>query len=240
VLNVMRLVRKLEALLLVCGIVMLAVYVSALIHGTLFSQIELRKFMQVRESATRSSPVLPEETNPPDFTLWSKARIAAYAQSLIAKTDAPLAVLQIRKIKLTVPLLEGTDELVLNRGVGHIDGTAAPGKEGNIGIAGHRDGFFRGLKDIEVGDEVDLLLPKGTDKFVVDQVVIVDPSEVSVLRAGTKPALTLVTCYPFYFVGSAPQRYIVHAVIVSGPAGSGAGGQGVTSDVGEDPPGDHH
>ena len=236
----MRVVRKLEALLLVFGIVMLAVYVSALIHGTLLSHIELQKFLQVRESdGMRSAPVAPEEKTTPDFTLWSKARIAAYAESLIAKTDPPLAVLQIQKIKLTVPLLEGTDELTLNRGVGHIGGTAGPGEEGNTGIAGHRDGFFRGLKDIEVGDEVDLLLPKGTDKFVVDQIVIVDPSDVSVLRAGSTPALTPVTCYPFYFVGSAPQRYIVHAVIASDHAETDASGRGVESGLGKDAPGDH-
>ena len=125
----------------------------------------------------------------------------------------PLAVLRISAINLEVPVLEGTDDLTLNRAVGHIEGTAAPGETGNVGIAGHRDGFFRGLKDIHLGDTFDLFTEKGNSRYVVDEIVIVSPDDVSVLAPRSKPALTLVTCYPFYFVGSAPLRYIVHATI---------------------------
>src|SRR6202008_450313 len=116
-------------------------------------------------------------------------------------------------IELEVAVLEGTDDLTLNRGVGHIEGTSAPGDGGNIGIAGHRDGFFRGLKDVHLGDTMDLYTEKGNSRYVVDEIGIVVPENVSVLAPRSKPALTLVTCYPFYFVGSAPLRYIVRASI---------------------------
>lgn len=122
-----------------------------------------------------------------------------------------MAVLEIPKIGLEVPVFEGTDDLTLNRGVGRIIGTTRPGEGGNIGIAGHRDGFFRGLKNITVGDKIDLRTLKGMETYEVTSVIITDPTDIRVLEQGGVPALTLVTCYPFYFIGSAPQRYIVRA-----------------------------
>ena len=100
--------------------------------------------------------------------------------------------------------------------LGHIEDTALPGAVGNAGIAGHRDGFFRGLKDILPGDtiEIDTLVRK--EIYRVERTWIVDPSDVSVLDPTPSASLTLVTCYPFYFVGSAPQRFIVRAVRVDG------------------------
>ncbi len=124
-----------------------------------------------------------------------------------------MAVLTSPAIKLEVPVLPGTDDLTLDRGVGHIDGTAIPGAAGNVGIAGHRDGFFRGLKDIHGGDTIDLTTEQGTESYVVDEILIVSPEDVFVLQSRSRDSLTLVTCYPFYFVGSAPKRYIVHASI---------------------------
>ncbi len=112
-----------------------------------------------------------------------------------------------------MPVLEGTDDLTLDRGVGHIPGTAALGEAGNVGIAGHRDGFFRGLKDVHVGDTIDVYTQRGRSRYVVDEIQIVSPDNVSVLAPRAEPSLTLVTCYPFYFVGSAPSRYIVHATM---------------------------
>ncbi len=132
------------------------------------------------------------------------------------QSGVPLAVLTIPKIGLEVPLFDGTDEITLNHAVGRIAGTAQPGEEGNIGIAGHRDGFFRGLKDVEVGDAIELKTRKGTDMYFVDQTQIVKPNQVEVLQPRDVPSLTLVTCYPFYFLGSAPQRYIVTASLSRG------------------------
>ena len=112
-----------------------------------------------------------------------------------------------------MPILDSTTDLALNRGAGHVEGTAMPGDVGNVGIAAHRDGFFRGLKDIQIGDQIELTTLEGQQTFVVSKLSIVDPYEVSVLDPTDEPVLTLITCYPFYFVGSAPERFIVRATI---------------------------
>ena len=119
------------------------------------------------------------------------------------------------KIDLEVAVLPGTSELVLNRGLGWIEGTAPIGTVGNVGIAGHRDGFFRGLKDIETGDRMELETLQGVQTYEIDQISIVQPEDVYVLAPSEESRLTLVTCYPFYFVGKAPLRFIVHAREVS-------------------------
>jgi sortase A len=145
-----------------------------------------------------------------EYSPWSIQRTKSY-QANPGKPVESLAVLRIPALHLEVPVLEGTDEVTLNRAVGRIAGTSLPGQGGNIGIAGHRDGFFRGLKDISAGDAIELVRTSGTDVYVVDRIRITDPADVSVLQPRTKHSLTLVTCYPFYFVGPAPSRYIVEA-----------------------------
>jgi sortase A len=200
--------------LLVAGIALLGVFVGARIHSAILSHMAILSFDASQAAAT---PKARGETAPDtnvDFTLWSEKRIDAYKQSLAQRWLRPLAVLRVAKIHLEAPVLEGTDDLTLNRGLGRIVDTAKLGELGNVGIAGHRDGFFRGLKDVGVGDRLELSLPNRTEAYVVDSVKIVNPSDVSVLEPTTEPSLTLVTCYPFYFIGSAPQRYIVHASIV--------------------------
>ena len=113
-------------------------------------------------------------------------------------------------------MLPGTDDFVLNRAVGYIEGTALPGKDGNSGIAGHRDGFFRGLKDIAAGDAIELETLDSRQQYRVERTWVVDPEDVSVLDPTPIRSLTLVTCYPFYFIGPAPQRFIVRAVPAAG------------------------
>jgi sortase A len=148
-----------------------------------------------------------------DFSLWSEKRIREYKASLTIAKELPLAVLDISRLRIRVPVFEGTSDLVLNRGLGWIAGTARPGETGNIGIAGHRDGFFRGLKDIVVGDTMELGTLEQRATYVVDEIEIVTPEQVEVLQPRAAPAITLVTCYPFYFIGDAPQRFIVHATL---------------------------
>jgi sortase A len=148
-----------------------------------------------------------------DFSLWSSKRILNFQSALAQSSDPPSAMLRVPKIHLEVPVYEGTDELNLNRGVGRIIGTSKPGEPGNVGIAGHRDGFFRGLKDIQAGDAVELSTLQVTQQFVVDQIQIVKPDNVIVLADRGVPALTRVTCYPFYFIGDAPERYIVKCTL---------------------------
>ena len=204
---------RIQRAMLILGILLLGVYGGAHLHRVLFSRAALTQFGQLREVGANGQRT-PDERTKVDFSLWSPKRISEYRDSLAARLDPPLAVLRIPRLGLEVPVLEGTDDLILNRGVGHISGTSAPGDDGNIGIAGHRDGFFRVLKDIAAGDRIELILPKGTQEYVVDQIVLVKPEDVSVLQPRTVPSLTLVTCYPFYYIGSAPQRYIVQASIV--------------------------
>jgi sortase A len=213
-----------ERLLLASGVVLVTVYAAVRIDSFLGSRAELKKFAALESTATTSQDDAEEQALPQaadsasemefpavDFKLWDQRRVQAYRASLSVQSGAPLGVLRISKINLEAPVLEGTDDVTLNRGVGRISGTARPGEQGNIGIAGHRDGFFRGLKDVAPGDAIELKTLKGTDTYVVDRMQIVTPNNVDVLRAGPVPSITLVTCYPFYFFGSAPKRYIVTA-----------------------------
>jgi sortase A len=151
----------------------------------------------------------------PDQSLWSPNRVSAWRKAVSEPGPAPLAVLRIPKIRLEVPVLPGTEDRTLDRGLGHIEHTAEPGTEGNVGVAGHRDGFFRGLKDVAVGDTIELDTLHGKEAYRVERMWVVEPDDVSVLDPTSTPTLTLVTCYPFYFIGSAPQRFIVRAVRVS-------------------------
>jgi sortase A len=208
---------RIERLLLILGLLLMGIYVGAYLHGRVLSRVELKWFQDLqREHSVATAGQFPADARFKfDFSLWSEKRIAAYQQSLAQYIAPPLAVLRISKVHLEVPVLEGTDDLLLNRGVGHIAGTVRPGEEGNIGIAGHRDGFFRVLKDVLPGDTIELVTPSRTDTFVVERIVLVNPDDVSVLQPRSVSSLTLVTCYPFYYVGSAPQRYIVQASIAN-------------------------
>ncbi len=209
----MRFARRIQRLLFIVGVVLIGIYVAAYFHKEVLSRAQLRQFNRSRIGAPveTTEKQLPASASKPDFRLWSGKRIAEYEESLARNVDPPLALLRISKVQLNVPVLEGTDDLTLNRGVGHIAGTARPGEEGTIGIAGHRDGFFRVLKDVGPGDAIEVVTPLQTSRFKVDRVVLVRPDDVSVLRPRSVGSLTLVTCYPFYFIGSAPQRYIVQA-----------------------------
>jgi sortase A len=208
-----------EHVLLASGLALLAVYGVARIESILSSRAALNKFAAL-ESSTTTTPRNGEEDAGSsqdmdlpevDFSLWDQHRVQAYKESVAAQRGVPLAVLRIPKINLEAPLLDGTDDVTLNHAVGRIAGTALPGEQGNISIAGHRDGFFRGLKDVGVGDAIELRTLKGTETYVVDRIQIVRPDDVGVLQPRSVPSLTLVTCYPFYFIGSAPKRYIVTA-----------------------------
>jgi sortase A len=207
---------RIDRLLLILGSLLMAIYMAAHVHSAIFSRAELKRFRDIQavQPVDTALRLLPGTQPKLDVSLWSQERIAAYEQSLAEYLDPPLAVLRISKVHLEVPVLDGTDDLTLNRGVGHIVGTDRPGEDGNIGIAGHRDGFFRALKDVGPGDTIELVTPKRVVTYVVDQIVLVRPNDVSVLQPRSRPSLTLVTCYPFYFVGSAPQRYIVQASVV--------------------------
>jgi sortase A len=119
--------------------------------------------------------------------------------------------LEIPRLLLSVVVVEGTSRTNLRRVVGHIPGTALPGQPGNVGLAGHRDSFFRPLKDLRVKDEIRFSTPAGDFNYEVESLRVVDPDDVGVLAPSEGNVLTMVTCYPFYFVGPAPKRWIVRA-----------------------------
>lgn len=219
-----RSLRILQWTLIGLGLLLISVFLASLLHRELGSRSAMRDFEAAREAARAApspSPTLepsPTRTLPDllqvDTSLWAKGRIEEFTESLSHDFAPPLAVLRIPRIGLEVPVLDGTDELTLNRAVGRIAGTATIETMGNLGIAGHRDGYFRGLKDVAVGDALELETMTGRLAFVIDHISIVMPTDVHVLAPTARPTITLVSCYPFYFVGKAPQRYIVRATLV--------------------------
>ena len=188
------------------GIVCVSAWAVVAFTGAARARHDISRFEALRDQAATLAAA------PPDLSLWSEPRVRAWRAALAADGPAPLAVLRIQRLRLEAPILEGTDDATPDRGVGHIDGTPEPGADGNTGLAGHRDGFFRVLKDITPGDTLELETLRATERYRVERTWIVTPDDVSVLDPTSSRAITLVTCYPFYFVGSAPQRFIVRAV----------------------------
>jgi sortase A len=230
----MRLLRSFEILAWTVGVSLLTTYAATRTWYAYGSEQDVATFNAVRNNLRAEQAAAPAA--PVDMSKWSPERIARYRDSLQADAT-PDAVLRIPSLNLVVPVFEGTSEENLNRGAGRIRGTAHIGEPGNIGIAAHRDGFFRVLKDVRVGHLLELDRLDGTDTYRIVSTTIVEPSDVSVLDATSTHAITLVTCYPFYFVGSAPQRFIVRAekmpagVKPAGDRSRVASGGGATSDV---------
>jgi len=221
-----RIWRYSERALLLTGLALLAGYAAGIIDSELGRHHGLTAFADARADAAAALIAPPRFSDinnrlliQPDQSLWSATRIVEFEASLGLAVGLPQGILQIPAIDLVVPIFDSTGELTLNRGVGRIENTASIGTVGNIGIAGHRDGFFRGLKDLNVGDLIEVEALTGTSQYRVLEIRIVDPSDISVLDPTEAPMLTLVTCYPFYFVGHAQQRYIVRAVLADQTSG---------------------
>ncbi len=146
----------------------------------------------VRESRAPAPASLPEAEPVPS------------AGDLVGRIEIP-------RLGLSAIVFEGDDDRTLKLGVGHIPGTALPGPRGNMALAAHRDSFFRPLREIRRTDEIEVTTALRTYRYRVSDVAIVGPDDVAVLRDTPAPSLTLVTCYPFWWVGNAPKRFIVHA-----------------------------
>jgi sortase A len=123
-----------------------------------------------------------------------------------------IGMLDVPRLQLSTPVIEGDDTRTLKRAVGHLPDTPMPWDAGNSAIAGHRDGLFRPLKDVKVGDEIRFRTTRDEFRYRVTRTSIVMPDDLSVLAPQSDPAtLTLITCYPFYYIGSAPKRFVIHA-----------------------------
>jgi sortase A len=154
-------------------------------------------------------------TNPQSLPGTAPALISSSAAARAsADPGTALGRIEISRIDVGVIIVEGTDEVSLRRGVGHIPGTALPGEQGNVGLAGHRDTFFRSLRNIRQNDDITLTTVNGVYHYQVDSMKVVAPTDGDVLIDSGGSFLTLVTCYPFYFVGSAPKRFIVRAHLI--------------------------
>ena len=130
--------------------------------------------------------------------------VALHPGEMIGRLDIP-------RIDISVVVVEGTDSSLLDVAAGHIAGTALPGAAGNIGIAAHRDTFFRSLQNIQPNDRLSIRTAEGVFEYGVESTEVVEPSDIGVLRQTADDELTLVTCYPFNYIGAAPKRFIVHA-----------------------------
>jgi LPXTG-site transpeptidase (sortase) family protein len=194
-----RAVQGIEGLSWVLGIALSGFFLSQLALGEAERVADIEAFELAYAGGT------------PDQSLWSDQRIAAFEASRSAAPDHVEAVLAIPGLNLEVPVYADSSDLAMDLGAGLIPGTAGPDEVGNIGIAGHRDGYFRVLKDIAIGDTLTLQTRQGERRYRVRETLIVDPIDIEVLDATDQSSITLVTCYPFYFVGSAPQRFIVRA-----------------------------
>jgi sortase A len=156
----------------------------------------------------------------------SNEQASAAAPSAVAPAPAAgaaIARLSIPRLGAVLYVVEGDNNGDLKRGPGHLIGTAMPGERGNCIIAGHRDTHFRVLKDIRKGDVIDLQRGGETFHYIVDEMSIVSPNNTAPLRSTRNAELNLITCYPFYYVGSAPKRFIVHARLEDQPLRASAG-----------------
>ena len=212
-----RVSRYAERFLFGAGAILLSTYVGALgyarlsqaYYGWAFERVlhgqraPLAGFLAdtlLRRSATEVAP----RTRTSDAEPEKATPLSLKPGSLIGRLEIP-------GINLSVMVIEGTGRKELSEGVGHIEGTALPGQPGNFGIAGHRDSFFRALKDISGQDVITLTTFAGSYRYRVEETKIVRPSDTTVLDETATPSLTLVTCYPFYYIGNAPKRFIVRA-----------------------------
>jgi len=200
-----QLLKFLERTCLITGLTLITLGVIVRIDGVVHKQVAVAEFERIRIAA-----VSPEEQ-----LNWSAKRIAAYQEALQQSVGETLAVLRIPSRNIEVPVFDSTDETALNRGSGHVTGTSLPGESGNVAIAAHRDGFFRSLEDIEIGDEIELTAIDGRQIFRVSSLDIVDPLDISVLDPTEDSVVTLITCYPFNYVGAAPNRFIVRATLTN-------------------------
>jgi sortase A len=189
----MRLSAWLERLLIVIGCACLVAVSMSLVRAASFQKAAAQALE--RELATPAPAELSGEENAADMPI---------VHGLIGRLEIP-------RLEVSVMVMEGDDDTTLARAVGHLPDTALPWERGNAVIAGHRDTFFRPLRHVREGDEIRLTTARGTFDYRVIRTEIVEPNNLSALAPTPIRSLTLVTCYPFYYVGSAPQRFIIHA-----------------------------
>jgi sortase A len=200
-------------LLFSIGILALGYVSFALLDARLYQAAQSRQFRQ-ELNGLKTSAGDENRAHPSPFLLPLATRVTADIPGIAGREDSPLGRIEISAIGLTAMILEGTDARTLRRAVGHIRGTPLPGQLGNVAITGHRDTFFRPLRHIRKDDEITLTTLNGSYRYLVDSTQVVEPENLEVLADSDDAVLTLVTCYPFYFVGPAPRRFVVRANLI--------------------------
>ena len=181
-----------QRLFLGAGFVMLAYAGGTVAYASIYQQYQSWKF----DKAVTAPRV---------------TKVAIVEEAVDLREGVVVGKLLIPRIGISVMVLHGMEEATLVAGAGHVPGTPLAGVEGNFVIAAHRDTFFRKLEGIVPGDRIQFATARRTYEYVVDSSEIVDPEDTRPMESRARPELTLITCYPFYFVGSAPKRFIVHA-----------------------------
>jgi len=194
-------------LFLVLAIACLGVYGYAYLERAMYQTWESREFDRARE---RTAPVVTSSSG----QIKPISRVVRPLRKPLPWSDSSSAVigrLSVPRLHLSAMVREGTDGKTLRLAIGHISSTALPGQAGNVGVAGHRDSFFRRLKDLKNGDEIDFSTLHGDFKYVVESLVVVEPDDLAVLAPSSDNVLTMVTCYPFFYIGNAPKRFVARA-----------------------------
>lgn len=189
---------------LACGIACLGLYAYAYVERALYQTYESRGFDRTRE---REPVVASAEITAP----MSRSSWKVVSSSQPPSPHALIGRLSVPRLNLSAMVSEGIDDNTLRRAIGHIPATVLPGQAGNIGLAGHRDTFFRELKGLRTNDEIQFSTARGDFKYSVESLMIVEPDNIAVLAPSSENVLTLVTCYPFSYIGAAPKRFVARA-----------------------------
>jgi sortase A len=205
--------RWLRFLFLAVGILALSYCAVVLLDRWAFQAYQTWRFERALDAQTSGRTPPPSASSPLPAQAADRARAVSFG--IDGRAGSPLGRIEISSIGLAAMIMEGVDGRTLRHAVGHIPGTPLPGQRGNVALAAHRDTFFRGLRNIHKDDEITLTTLHGSYRYRVDSTQIVEPDDIEVLNATADDCLTLVTCYPFYFVGPAPKRFIVRAHLIS-------------------------
>ena len=197
-------------LLFLVGIVCLGIYCYSYLYRTAYQIYLGWQFdRELAEGAPeKAEPAPASKPAAPPALLPDPDR----GSPIVASTQTIIGRVTIRRLHVSAMVEEGVDSRTLSRAIGHIPGTAFPGQPGNVGIAGHRDTFLRALRDLHPYDKIDFTTRSGHYHYRVESLTIVDPTDVEVLKPTKRQALTIVTCFPFNYIGNAPRRFIVRAV----------------------------
>ena len=208
-------IRWTRVCLLVMGILALSYCAVVLLDSQAFQAYQSWRFGRAVKNTQTSAILHPQRASSPFFSPKEANRARPASFGIDGLAESPLGRIEISTIGHTAMIMEGVDVNTLRHAVGHIPNTPLPGQPGNVALTGHRDTFFRGLRKIHEGDEITLTTLQGLFRYRVDWAQVVGPGNTQLLGQTTDDLLTLVTCYPFYFVGPAPKRCIVRAHRIS-------------------------